>query len=366
MRHTAKTTPDSTASTGPENPDASTPVVPWALLGAANVGLIGTCLVRWFASDDLRAAPAGVDSFGGWRAIFIQAAQLMLVAGALWLVWRSLVRPLVRERRLTFDGMLVIGGSFAGFWEPTGSFLNVALVYNANLWNLGSWAGFIPGWRTPNAVDLATPPLFVWSMYLLFVAAFPMLGCAIIKAVRANRPRWSSTRLITIVYLWAFATDFIFEFIILRTEIYAYPATPSGMTLWSGQPYQFPVMSAIGGAIVVTGLTAFRYGRSADGRSFVERGVSELRVPSWVKQALASLAVVAFTNLWVVLGWFVPMNLFVAMQPGTAPTLPSYLRTTVCGEGTNYACPSRYVPVPGPESAHIAPDGRMISPGGNR
>jgi hypothetical protein len=263
----------------------------------------------------------------------------------------------VRERALGLDGKLVIAGCFAGFYEAAGSMFNVSLVYNAHLWNFGSWARFIPGWRTPNAETLVTPILFVFAMYVWFVAGFVFLGRWILGRLRARFPGASTMALVAALFGICFALDFAFEFLILRTEIYAYAGIPRDLSLWYGEPYQYPVHSAFLGATVLTGLSTFRYFRDDTGLTFAERGLRELALPAPARHLVSTLAVIGFAHFWVVVAYFVPFTLSVALQADTAPALPSYMRDGLCGRGTAFACPSEYVPVPsGDDSLHVRPD----------
>ena len=52
----------------------------------------------------------------------------------------------------------------------------------------------------------------------------------------------------------------------------------------------------------------------------------------------------------------VPYSYF-AIKADTFPAMPSYLRANICGDGTDYACPSKnHVPMPSRSSLHIGPD----------
>lgn len=67
-----------------------------------------------------------------------------------WFGFRWVVRPLVRERRLSFDGMLfVCWSAWYWFWDPFGNYLSITYSYNAWIPNTGSWTNDIPGWNTP-------------------------------------------------------------------------------------------------------------------------------------------------------------------------------------------------------------------------
>jgi len=50
----------------------------------------------------------------------------------------------------------------------------------------------------------------------------------------------------------------------------------------------------------------------------------------------------------------VPYNFF-ALKADTFPAMPSFLRAGICGQGTAYACPGQWVPIPHGKSLHITP-----------
>ena len=64
---------------------------------------------------------------------------------------------------------------------------------------------------------------------------------------------------------------------------------------------------------------------------------------------------VAVIHVWFIVGYFVPYNFF-ALKADTFPPMPSFLRAGICGQGTDYACPSGAVPIPHGRSLHVAPD----------
>jgi hypothetical protein len=49
-----------------------------------------------------------------------------------------------------------------------------------------------------------------------------------------------------------------------------------------------------------------------------------------------------------------------AIQADSFAPAPSYVRNGICGEGTAYACPNRYVPMPSRASLHIGPDDQRL------
>jgi hypothetical protein len=314
------------------------------LLGAAGVTVIVVCLVRWVTSPEFVPTPTGPDPFTGWRFVSAQVIQygLFLSAG-FWVVTR-LVVPVIRERRLGFDGKLVIAGLLGGFIEPLGSYFSIALLYNAHLPNLGSWAQFIPGWRTPNAAHFVQPPLFILGAYVWWFAGFAFLAGWFLDRLGRRFPDRSNLWLFTVLGASAFTFALVFEAWVVQSEIYMYPAMPSGFALWAGTTHQYSMWTPVFGAFLLTGLAALRHFRGENGECFADRGTQALRLPGWARQTASTLAIVGFAHLWVVGTWMVPFNLIIALHPQTTAHVPSYLRDGMCGPGTVNPCPGEGLP----------------------
>lgn len=339
-------------------PAQSKPVWLWSALGLGALTIMVVAGARWIAGGDFHAVDPGPDAYGGAAWVGALITQFVLLASAVAIIWHYGLRPILRERRFGFDSKLVFAGCLCGFWEPCASYLNAGHAYNAHLTNLGSWAQFIPGWRTPGAETLVTPLLFVFAMYIWFIAGFIFLGCWILDRLRARFPRWSSLSCFSALYVICLGLDFAFEMLILRTQIYVYPVAPRGGSLWAGSLYQYPVQSMVSGAAVLTALTALRWTRDEHGRSFVERGVHLLRPR--LRTPAATLAVLGYASIAVVGLWMIPFNVFVGMQGSASSRLPTYLRHGSCGAGTSRACPGPLVPVPSKTSLSIRPDDPRI------
>ena len=122
-----------------------------------------------------------------WQAVGIPVA--------LGLIGWFLVRPWVRERRITFDGLLTISCLLVAWQDPLSSYFNHWYTYNSYLVNMGSWVKEVPGWMSypePGAMDVEpiiwTPFLYV---YLFFGAA--VFGCWVMRKAHERRPDISSS-----------------------------------------------------------------------------------------------------------------------------------------------------------------------------
>ncbi|HTK67801.1 MAG TPA: spirocyclase AveC family protein [Pseudonocardia sp.] len=329
----------------------SKPVIVWATLGCAGVLLIAVTVLRWITSVQFDPTDPGPDVFGGWRLVSAQVIQYGLFGSAMGWVVAKLVLPAVRRRGLTFDGKLVIAGLLGGFVEPLGSYFHIALLYNAHLPNLGSWASLIPGWSTPDAEHFVQPPLFILGAYVWWVAGFAILAGGFLERLGHRFPRRSNLWLFTVLFAVAFVFALVFEAWVVQSEVYVYPAIPAGFALWAGSLHQYSLWTPVFGAVLLTALAAFRHLRTADGESIADRGAASLRLQAPARQAASTLAVIGFCHLMLVGAWMVPFNLIIAANPDSTSTLPSYLRDGLCGPGTAHPCPGQEADHPRPGQA---------------
>src|SRR5689334_9421651 len=80
------------------------PIYVWAAIGATLLLLEIAALTRWVTGPNFQEIPVGADQPPEWMRIALDTLQIGVVAIAVVVAWRLLVRPLVRERRLTLNG----------------------------------------------------------------------------------------------------------------------------------------------------------------------------------------------------------------------------------------------------------------------
>lgn len=308
-------------------------VLVWAAFGAVFSGIAIVGWTRWIFSDYFSPSPTGADDFGGWKALYLRILEFGLFAVSLVVVWRYLLRPLVRERRLEFDGMFIIGCFVTWFYDPLPNINHWTFTYNAHSVNMGSWTHFIPFWEAPGQDYAPEPLLLLGSAYLAWFFFLPMLwGESFINAIRRRYPRMSTLGAFTWLWIALFVVESVFFFAMTVPEIMQFPGAISWMTVGSGHAWQYPVYDALLAPFLFCGIAALRYFRDDKGRSFVEQGVDSLRGPAWVRKLASLLAITGAFQCLLIFGYLVPYQQF-AERVDTDPHMKTYMCADTCGVG---------------------------------
>lgn len=327
----------------------------WATVGAISCIVILTGWTRWLLSSDFTRTPNGPDPISGPRLVMLHTIEIVALVVGLSFAWHFLLRPLIFERRLTLDGKIMIAAFLMWFYDPLVNLLNFTASYNTHLLNRGSWANFIPGLQYPNQNLLAEPLLFTGGSYFWWVMIGGLIGCSGMRKLQARFPHRSTLANFGILFIVFAFVDLCLEILFTRTQIYVYVGVPRLGTLFPDHRYQYPIFAAFAAAALWVGVTMLRYYRDDQGLTFVERGIERLRLPKRARTLISLLAVTGFLHVLILGVYYLPWQVF-AMKARTAPAFPSYLRAGICGDNTNYACPSEFVPVPRRGSVEIGPD----------
>lgn len=342
-------------------PKAS-PVKAFATLGALVVGLFVYVLARWMASPAFAPSPVGPDPIPRWLFGLIRFTELFCGALILWFLWALLVKPWIRDKKMPWDGMLMLALFTMWVQDPMCNYFNFTFSYNAYFLNMGSWASFLPGWQSPRGSNLPEPIFLMGGIYLWFTTINVIAFAWSMRKLRAWLPKLSTLAHVPIAYVTIVVLDFALELPACRFGLFAYPGAPHGLTLWAGHYYQFPIYENVFMNFNYLSIGLLRYFRNDRGESFAERGVANLNVGQRTRTFVRWLALVGYCNLSYFVVYFMPYN-WMAMQADTFPPYPSYMRYEICGRGTPYACPSREVPVPSRGTvAPVGPDDPRLSP----
>lgn len=313
----------------------------WAVMGSLTTALVLSSWLRWITSEDFQKPTPGPDEYEHlWWLRTVEVLSLSLVLGFFYF---CLVRPWWRERRVTFDGKLLIGCMLAYWVDPILNYFNHSFAMNAHALSGGAWTEFIPGFASPGQARFAEGVLWAGAMYTYFGLGAAIIGCGLLKRLRARFPRASNVSLYAIVYLAVCVGDFLIEVpLFVLPEIYVFSGVPKFGTLWAGEVYQFPIYEMLLVGVFSLGFIWLRDSRDDRGRTAVERGVDELNAGPRTKGLLSFLAI-AGAAFVIALTYFLPYS-WLSMKADSYPTLPSYLRTAgYCGQPDRPLCPSQYI-----------------------
>jgi hypothetical protein len=326
----------------PPPPKRSRPVIWWAALGAAVVGLQLYVYVAWMLSSDFKRTPTGADPVPHTEKVFawiLQPLFVLMALGALWWV----VRGCRRQGSLTLDAKLLIAGYCQVWLDPVGCLVRPQFFFNSYYFNRGSWLGHIPGVLTPNAHRLADLPFVEVPLYGCFIGVC-VGGCALMRWIRRRRPQTSNVALV--LWTWAAVCVFILvfeELLILRTGVAMWEATPP-LTFFDGTRFEmslFPDPVFWGGFI--TAMVALRFFSQNRKQMAVESGLERVTASRRVKTGLSTFAVIGYVSAAMLIGSAGAVA--ASLYSRTPAHVPSYLRDGICGPGTAYQCPNPGVPI---------------------
>jgi Spirocyclase AveC-like len=297
-----------------------------ALVGIIWLVVSVEVIVRWVGSDEFRPAPKiGPDVMPDWRLVALRVFEVISLAVMLAFIWYCVVKPLRATRRLSLDGMFVIGGIICFVAD---AFLNVQhylFAWNSENVNRGIWVRFMP-FHSPDAPSRYAES-FLWGppMYIYFCAGVAIVACYETKKVRRRWPAMSKFTLFVLIFIGEFIFDFVVENVVIRTtHAYAFARTYEPLTLWAGKVYQFPIYESILVAFVGCVFTWARMEAEErpPGQSPIEFGAQRWRpaLQGWVR----NLAVLGFCVITLVLGYHLPFN-WLGLIGTSVAGLPTYL-----------------------------------------
>jgi len=337
-----------------QQPHRLVPVKWWAGLGAVILAFIAYVLIKWVTGPFFQRVPTGPTeppTFMKVAMVFFQAVSIPIGIGLIgWFV----VRPIIRQRRLTLDGMLVLAFSTLWFQDPLSAYGGHWFSYNSWAINYGSWVHGVPGWLSngkPGAM-LVEPILIMPGLYVYVFVITMFLGCAVMRRAKAKWPQIGTLGLISVCFAAMVGFDIILEGVIFM---------PLGIWEYPGGR----------GFAIFTAVACLRYFRNDRGQTLVERGAENLRMSDRTQMVVRALAVLAGVHVALFLTYNVPNYWIGTHSKEWQRDLVdrSYLTDGLCGQGTDRACPGAGVPLSrndnsdsGKGSAYITPDGKAVIP----
>jgi hypothetical protein len=348
MKSTGLTGDVQAALGGRPREQAAPAILLWAWIGIALAVLEICILAVWVAGPHFVPTDPGPDPLPDRTRISCLVAQGLAVAAGLWFVWQFLLRRWLRTGSPDATGMLALCWSFMWFWDPMMNYTSAHLLYNSHLVNFGAWTlGSTPGWTSPNGNLLPEPLLIVIPGYPLFCFGAVLMTHWVLQRMK---PRLTKPQMIGAALIVLFTADTLIEVGLIRTGLYVFPGGIRNVTLFAGQPVQFPLTEALFCSLGWTATLLLLIYTDNNGFSFVERGVEQLAWGPASKHVLRFFALFGYTHLATLILWVAP-NQWLATHSDPYPQgLPSYLINHMCVYGPKQdQCPGPGVAIPRPE-----------------
>jgi hypothetical protein len=306
-------------------------------------------VVRWVSGPQFKRVPVGSSTMEGWRSFLLQTFQVGFTVGAVVALYCFLVRPWLRDRRLTFDGLLALSALIVSVYDPMNSYFHYWFTYNSFFLNRGSAVTSLPGWVpfVSPGHQIAWPMLLIPGEYVVLFVLLSMLGCAILRAVHK---RWGGVpgiawkAAVTVFVLLCTMSVFLEGFLLLPLGVYQM----SGYTPFEFMGNHNAMKNFVFFGLAFTTSSLVRYHKNDQGLTIVERGAE--RISSIGKaNAVRVLAVVAFMQLLMFFLYHLPVALW-TLGEKDAPWQPSMINNTwmndgICGADTPRLCPGQDAPV---------------------
>lgn len=315
----------------PPRPRGSSPIKWWAALGVLQLGLAVYCILAWAGSGQMTPTDPGPDQMPGYETVSMWVLTVAGVVVTAYCLWRFLLKPWVRERRLTNDGMLLIACfAMAIPHDIMLSYTSPSFSYNSHYLNAGSWMSQVPGVQTPNAHLIPEPLVLVLPAYGWAVFLAAVLGCAVMRKIRERRPEVSNAGLVGLTLCFFLVLEFFFETILTHIGAEAYTGAIKNLTLWAGTDHQLPLYEILFWAVFWTGMAALRFYRDDRGLTVAERGVHELNLSTGKETALRQLALIGAGFGVITVLYNIPWALVSSHNNSFPQHLPSYFVNGVC------------------------------------
>lgn len=309
-----------------------------ALVGLPILFLQTWTVVAWLADDAHQVTASRTPySLNWWAARGYEALALLVFVVVAFVV----VRRCVRERRLTFDAILLSCGMTI-WWSDLGiNAFGPAYLMSSNWVNLNNPLGHLPGMVNPDIGSAPDPILFTIPLESGGILLGVWLICWIAGRIRQRRPDISTAKLVLALFAIGLALDLILEVPLVALGLWSYPA-PSWMSLgFAHGGLRYPAAEWLSGGMVFLFFGLLRLFKDDRGHTIVERGLDHL--PPARRTATTVLATYAVTQL---IAWGPPTWIDLAYVPYEQPWVhtPGYVLNDACDApgvtGTRYGpCP---------------------------
>ena len=320
------------------------PIAYWAAaLGSLLFAFQLYLLIHWVTGPYFKTIPYGPSEPPDWMKLGMDIYQPVALLIVACMFWRLLLRPWMREGRITFYGLMCPVLLLSSMYDPLCSYFHNWYNYNAYFLNFGSPlpAGF-PGWQSfaePGAGN-TWPIILIPTIYVIAFLFFIWSGCLIMGALRHRFPRMPAA-LMGCCFLAFCVIDIILEGnIFMRFGWYV----ETGLSVNQGEYYQLPWRNIVFASMMWTVLSSLWFFRDDHGYTIAERGIERLQLKrgSLKEAAVRFFALLAVTQLILNVFYSLPMAVHAKYYPGHWPEVLSsktYFTGHICGFDTPRACP---------------------------
>jgi hypothetical protein len=314
------------------------------LLAAVGALVVGYALWTWGAW--LLDGPKQITASRDTNSISWTVARVYEGLIAVAVVWLSvrIVRQCIHERKLVFDGVMVIAGFFTLFWDPMVNWMQPNFMYSSNWLNLNTWVAQAPFVVNPTA-GLMPQPVFIMLIYPFGLLAFAMIINHGMGVVRRRFPRISNVGLVAFAYAYGWSIAFILEAPAFLTNLWGLPGAPAALSFF-GDDQRFAWPEYLTTAIVFTTFASVRYFRNDKGQTIGERGLEGLSAGMrTIVSTLATIAMFAM-SMWGLLLIQIPGGMNSSPYPDGYPAHQINGLCDIPGN-PNWTEPTEYGPCPG-------------------
>ncbi|WP_155762792.1 spirocyclase AveC family protein, partial [Mycobacterium colombiense] len=225
------------------------------------------------------------------------------------------------------------------FQDPLLNYLNTWCTYNTWMPNRGSWSSNIPGWVSPEVPghQVVEPLLTNVPGYSFGNLLIVMLGCWVMRRIKARWPDLGNAALITLAFAFNILLDFVMEgLIFLPIGFYVYPGAIRAVSVNAGTYYQWPIYEGLMWGGVLTALCCLRFFTDDRGRTVAERGLDHVRGGVGKVQLTRFLAIFAAVSACFFFFYNLPAQ-WIGMHQDPWPediVKRSYFLMGICGAET--------------------------------
>lgn len=329
----------------------------WALAGAILLAFELWVLFQWVTGPHFAPVPSGPDLPPVWMRIVFRTTEVVSVIGMFACIYFFLVKPWIRERRVTTDGLLFTALVFASPWDNLSNYLQYWFTYNSYLVNFGSPMAELPGslaYRAPGVSDaypiLAIP--FIYSAAFMWLA---MLICWALRKAKARWPNMNNFQLVCLAIVIAALFDVVLEgMIYMPLGFWTYVG--GHWNINAGKYYQYPLHEALMAGIMNAAFSLLRYFVNDKGETLVERGLEHVKGSQAYKTSLRFLAMIGGVHIIFIFLFHMPVGFTIA--PNSAKWIDdsvnrSYFMNNICGPKVDRACPGPDVPIHRPGTPYL-------------